>query len=151
MTNPRRVTIPEGVKRFPDVERAVVTIIQNFCKQLTPPAAVGTMPPANADVVIASGAPVVVVTRAGGAATRVIDEARVSVTVTTGYRSDSWEVMGWLRSQLYDFTGFVENPDGSTAIIETIMDAQGPQRAVAPQTDHRTVSAMFSVHTRLER
>lgn len=151
MTNPIHVTIPDGDNRFPDVEKALVTALDDMLTELTPPGYACTTPPANAADLINQGVAIVTVQRSGGEADRTKDHPNVFLTVTTAYRSDSWEVLGWLRPKLHDFSGVVTNPDGTTALIESIADMRGPQRNPSVTQDTRSVSQGLAVTTRRGR
>ena len=150
MTNPTRVRIPDG-PRWPDVEKAMVTLLDDILTELDPPGYACIVPPDNYDELVHQGVAIITVQRAGGAAERIDDHPSVFVSVTTAYRSDSWDVLGWLRGKLHDFNGTVTNPDGTTAIIRSISDLRGPQRDPDPNPDFRRVSQGFAVVTRLDR
>lgn len=149
--NPIRVKIPERDDLFPDVEKALVTLIGGMLQELDPPGFACTIPPENTNELLERGVAIVTVQRAGGPADRVNDFARVHISVTTLQRSSSWEVLGWLRVQLPDKTGKIVNPDGTVALIQEISELQGPQKTPQINNDMRTVNHMMNVHTRKGR
>jgi|LSQX01.1.fsa_nt_gb hypothetical protein len=151
MVNPPRITIPDGVAGWPDIEVAMVTLLDDLLGKLDPPGYACIVPPPDYEQRVNNGTAIVTVQRAGGAAERVVDHPTVFITVTTAYRSDSWKVLGWLRPQLHNFSGQVTNPDGSVAIINSISDLRGPQRVPDLSDDLRRVSQGFTVATRLDR
>lgn len=148
---PVRVQIPTDTPRWPDVEKALVTVLDDFMTELKPGGYACIIPPENFAELIHNGYPVVTVQRAGGAADRVVDNPVVYISVNTAYRSDSWDVLGWLRPKLHDFSGVVTNPDGSQALVSGIEDMRGPQLDPAFTKDTNRVSAGFIVKTRLDR
>lgn len=150
-TNPTRVKIPAGDNRFPDVEKALVTVLDDMLTELDPPGYACVQPPANYNELIDQGVAIVTVQRSGGEADRINDHPNTFISVTTAYRSDSWDVMGWLRPKLHEFSGVVTNPDDTTAIITDIGDMRGPQRDPALSEDFRRVSQGFAVTTRRGR
>ena len=158
MTNPTpppiprvRVAIPDDVPRWPDVEKAMVTVLDDFLGRLMPAGYACVVPPADWEERLLDGVAIVTVQRAGGNAERALDSANLYVTVTAGTRSDAWDVMGWLRPQLHSFNGTVTNPDGTVALITAVDDMRGPQRQPALSPDMRSVTAGFTVITRLDR
>lgn len=148
---PMRVSIPEDGGLWPDVEEALVTLLNEMLADLTPHGVACIIPPQNYADLVHAGHPIVTVQRSGGAADGVFDHPNVYISVTTAYRSDSWDVLGWLRLKLRDYSGVVTNPDGSQAIIAGIADMRGPQKAPALSNDTNQVSAAFTVTTRLGR
>lgn len=152
MTTQKRTTIPEGVPQWPDVERALVTLLTGILADLTPAGYACVVLPENVDQrVNRDGQTIVQVQRAGGFADRIQDHARVVLSVTSNDRSVSWNVLGWLRPQLHQFTGIIHNGDGTAAIIQNIEDTQGPQRTPSPTAITTTVQATLTVTTRIER
>lgn len=151
MTNPPRIHIPDDVPGWPDVEVAMVTLLDGILANLDPAGYACITPPADYEDRINRGIAIVTVQRSGGAADRINDHPVVFISVTTAYRSDSWKVLGWLRPQLHNFSGQVTNPDGSVAIINSIDDLRGPQREPDIVPDFRRVTQGFSVVTRLDR
>ncbi|CAB0503303.1 hypothetical protein FRC0456_01031 [Corynebacterium diphtheriae] len=149
MTNPPHITVPDD-QRFPDVEILMVTVMNTILQKLTPAGSAYIIPPnaADAEQLINAGHCIATATGFGGVAERTQDHPRVLVTVTTAYRSDSTRVLQWLRRQLTNFNGTITTPEGDVT-IQDISDAQGPQRLPAPQLDHRTAQAFFTVTTRL--
>lgn len=150
-TPPMRVKIPTDQPRWPDAEKVMVTILDDFLAELEPAGYACIVPPANHDELINKGHAIVQVMRSGGNADRTVDHTNIFVQVTTAYRSDSWDVLGWLRPKLRNFSGVVTNPDDSQAIVMSIDDMRGPQRAPSPSPGTNTVSAGFVVETRLDR
>lgn len=147
----QRVTIPDDQPRWPDVEKAMVTILDDLMAPLDPPGYACVVPPEDYEEMLRDGVAIATVQRSGGNADRTNDHANVFVTVTAGYRSDAWDVLGWLRPQLHHFSGRVENPDGTVALIQAIDDMRGPQRQPSLSPDMRSVSGGFTVVTRLDR
>lgn len=149
MTNPPHITVPDD-QRFPDVEILMTSVMNPILQKLTPQGKAYIIPPdaAEAEKLINTGQCIVTATGFGGVAERTQDHARVLVTVTTAYRSDSTRVLQWLRRQITHFNGKITTPEGDVT-VQDISDAQGPQRLPAPQLDHRTAQALFTVTTRL--
>lgn len=150
MTVPHPI-IPTDQPRWPDVEKAMVTVLDDMLQALDPPGYACVVPPQNEDELVATGRAVVQVVRTGGSNDRTADDASISINVTTAYRSDSWEVMGWLRPKLLEFSGVVTNPDGSQALVMGIQPAQGPQKDPARAPVNSQVGLSFTVTTRLDR
>lgn len=148
---PKTPTIPETHAQWPDVEKAMVTLLDDMLAQLDPPGEAYVVPPADYDERLANGTAIVTVQRTGGQADRINDTAGVNLTVTTAQRNASWDVMGWLRPQLHNYNGVVRNSDGTVAIIEKITDMQGPRRTPDMNQDMRRVTAGLNVTTRLTR
>lgn len=149
---PQRVTIPAGDARFPDVENAMVTVLDGLLEELDPAGYACIVPPENYMDLLQQGVALVEVESDGGAASsRVNDSCVVYVSVTTGYRSDSWAVLGWLRPKLNNYSGVVANPDGTQAIITDISDMRIPKKDTANTANTTRVTAGFTVTTRLDR
>lgn len=146
-----RVQIPDDVPRWPDVEKAMITVLDGMLANLTPAGFACVIPPPDYNEQLANGVVIVTVQRSGGSADRINDDANFYITVTAGTRSDAWDVMGWLRPQLHNFSDVVTNPDGTVALITGISDMSGPQRQPALSPDVRGVTAGFVVTTRLDR
>jgi len=145
--------IPDNGPQWPDVEKALVTLLDEILGQLEPAGQAYVHPPEKDEYnrLIEQGVAIVTVQRTGGQADRITDTAGINLTVTTAQRSASWDVMGWLRPILHNYEGVVRNPDGTTAIITTITDMNGPRRSQDLAQDARRVSAGFNVTTRLDR
>lgn len=150
MTAPH-IKIPDDTPQFPDVEQALITVVGDMLTELNPTGVACNVPPQDFERRIQAGHAVVQIERRGGGAERTIDRPRVFISVITEYRSDSNRVMQWLRAKLHNFTGRVNNPDGTTAIIAEITDITGPERGAPYSPDSRVVTAGFTVATRLER
>lgn len=146
-----RVRIPDGDDRWPDVEKAMVTLLDDLLSELEPAGYACVLPPSNYDELIDQGVAIVTVQRAGGTAERINEDASVFLTVTTGYRSDSWDVLGWLRPKLHQVNDTIVNGDGTVALITKITDARGPQKDPGLSEDSRRVGAGFTVTTRIGR
>lgn len=144
-------TIPNNGPQWPDVEKAACTLLNNILNQLDPPGTAHVVPPPDYEQRLDNGEAIITIQRTGGIADRTIDHPTIDLSVTTGQRSTSWDVMGWLRPQLHNFSGTVTNQDGTTAIITEITDSQGPRRAPDISRDNRRVTASFNISTRLER
>lgn len=148
---PKIPKIPTDGPQWPDVEKALVTLLNEFLARLEPSGRACVVPPQNSDELIDQGVAIVTVQRTGGQAERITDTAGVNLSVTTSQRSASWDVMGWLRPLLHNYEGVVTNSDGTVAIITKITDMQGPRRGLDLNDDKRRVTAGFNVTTRLER
>ena len=148
---PTTPKIPEEQALWPDVEKAMVTLLDEILAELEPPGEAYVVPPADYDNRLERGVAIVTVQRTGGQADRINDTAGVNLTVTTSQRNASWDVMGWLRPQLHNFHGVITNSDGTTAIIQKITDMQGPRRTADLNPDMRRVTAGINVTTRLNR
>lgn len=150
-TTQPRTRIPEGTVQWPDVEKAMVTLLSDMAADLTPPGYACVTLPANFTERIDKGQTVLQVQRAGGFADRIQDHARITLRVHSNDRSVSWNVLGWLRPQLHQYKGVIHNGDGTTAIVQDIQDTQGPQRTPADMQTSATVQAALTVTTRIDR
>lgn len=148
---PKLPKIPSDQAQWPDVEKAMVTLLDQMLTQLEPAGFACVTPPDGYEDLLDNGVAIVTVQRSGGQADRITDTASLSLSVTTGQRSASWDVMGWLRPQLHRYSGVVTNDDDTVAIITKITDMQGPRREPDLSRDNRRVTAAFNVTTRLER
>lgn len=149
--NPPRVVLPDDSDNgFVDAEMALVTIIDEIIAPITPEANAFTLDSVPDDITdrIDRGETLISVKRVGGEADGVFDHPRMDVNVAHAYRTDAWRVMGFIRRKLLKYSGVVTNPDGTTAIVNAISDATGPQRSF--ETDNsRVVTLSFSMQTRI--
>lgn len=126
------ITIPQDDDSyFPDAEDALTIIVDNILAKLTPAGYAHTPggQPQDYGNLVESGVAMVEITRTGGESDGVWDFPRMSVSVTTATRDQSWKVMAYLRRKLHHINSIpVVLSDGSTAIVNNIKDSQGPQQ-----------------------
>lgn len=146
-----KVIIPDGTPQWPDVEKAMVTLLSDLQASLTPSGYACVVLPEDAASRQERGQVIAQVQRAGGFANRTQDNARITLNIHSYDRSVSWDVLGWLRPQLHQFEGVVTNSDGTVAIVQDIEDTQGPQRTPAQQFPSTVVQCALTVTTRIER
>lgn len=138
---------------FPDAELVVMDLAQTFLDLLTPTGvAVSWLTKDHTDIVD-SGRPVVRVHRGGLGADGLWDPAAVQLGSIASTRSDSWQVMEYLRQILrsYEHGGGVRREDGSITTIQSVTEIVGPQQLPELQRDHRLVPATFRIVFRAPR
>lgn len=142
------ITIPEKYQsRFPDIEAAVVEMLQPVAAQCNPPGKVVTALPPGTDS-IDRDEWYLIITRVGGGKDqnqRIIDRPVVAVSALSDRRADSWDLAGMARSVFEDYE------DGGNTANFHIMDTSeqiGPVQNPFASPDRRIVTLNFVVSTR---
>lgn len=142
------ITIPaKYAPRFPDIEAAVIEMLQPVASQCTPPGKVVTALPPGTET-LDSDEWFLIITRVGGGKdpnNRIIDRPVVAVSALSAKRSDSWDLAGMARAVFEDFEG-----GGNTKSFH-IMDTSeqiGPVQNPFASPDRRIVTLNFVVSTR---
>lgn len=142
------IKIPEKyAPRFPDVEEAVMEMLQPVADQCDPPGKVVTALPPGTES-IDEDEWYLIITRVGGGKDqdqRIIDKPVVAVSALSSRRSDSWKMAGMARSVFEDYE------DGGNTANFHIMDTSeqiGPVQNPFASPDRRIVTLNFVVSTR---
>lgn len=142
------IKIPDKYKpRFPDIEAAVIEMLQPVASECDPPGRVVTALPPNTNT-IDNDEWYLIITRVGGGKDRderIIDKPVVAVSALSTRRSDSWDLAGMARAVFEDYE------DGGTTENYAIMDTAeqiGPVQNPFASPDRRIVTLNFVLSTR---
>ncbi|CAM3742934.1 phage tail termination protein [Tsukamurella ocularis] len=142
---------PAGyVRRTPDVEALVLDMVQPLLDAGTPVGRAVTWWPDDSETLIAQGVPLARVRKIPGIVEldgRKI-QANVLLTVRTGTRSESWDILTYLGDELtrrWNKGGIVDREDGSRSAVARLEVDAADQQLPELDPDFRAVSNYVSL------
>lgn len=139
------VNIPATLT-FPDAEAIVCDYIDSSLEEVTPQIRAYTFLPGITQSDLDDGKTFVLVQRTGGVSDysgrAPVDDAIISLTVVASTRADSWQIMSYLRTKIYDLASGGQVSGHRIAHVDEIA---GPNERMYADPKQRSVQFNFRI------